>query len=369
MSRSSSLLRHREVVLGPAVLDEQLLGDAVDVHVGRLRREHHRDEQLERALERERDLRVGVLDGEPLDHRPDPLLLRRRPACAAPRDVAPRHLGTATRDRAPRGGHAPPPSRGPAQTRSSAGQPEHVNSLGVGTNSPALMRAIAADSSLSSSGSSRRSNVVETTASGPLEEVVDDLDLVGAGAEARERVDEPLQPVVGLDDLLRRSLGERVRLVVEDERARAVAPEHVEAAVQEHAVVLERERPLGLRVRRASRSAPRAPTRSTRRRTPRSARAPRRSPPGTSCARSRRRATPARARSTSSSRRCTASPISVAFSPPSRPAPCRAPRAARRRARRSSGTSSARRARAPSTRAAAPGAAARRGSGTSSGSR
>ena len=38
----------------------------------------------------------------------------------------------------------------------------------------------------------------------PLEEVVDDLDLLGAGPEAGERVDEPLQPVVGLDDLLRR---------------------------------------------------------------------------------------------------------------------------------------------------------------------
>src|SRR5438105_347159 len=37
-----------------------------------------------------------------------------------------------------------------------------------------------------------------------LEEVVDDLDLVRAGPEARERVDEALQPVVGLDDLLRR---------------------------------------------------------------------------------------------------------------------------------------------------------------------
>jgi len=32
--------------------------------------------------------------------------------------------------------------------------------------------------------------------------VVDDLDLFGACAEARERVDEPLQPVVLVDDLL-----------------------------------------------------------------------------------------------------------------------------------------------------------------------
>ena len=42
------LHRHGEVVLGSPVLLEQVLGDAVDVHVGRLRREHHRDEQLER---------------------------------------------------------------------------------------------------------------------------------------------------------------------------------------------------------------------------------------------------------------------------------------------------------------------------------
>src|SRR5581483_4035211 len=83
----------------------------------------------------------------------------------------------------------------------------------------------------------------------PLEEVVDDLDLVGARAEACERVDEPLQPVARLDDLLRRLLGERVRLVVEYERVRAAAPEDVEPAVQEDAVVLEREGPLGHRAR------------------------------------------------------------------------------------------------------------------------
>ena len=98
-----------------------------------------------------------------------------------------------------------------------------MNSLGVGTNSPARIRPIASESSASSAGTSARANVVETTASGPLEEVVDDLDLVRPGAEAGERVDEPLQPVVGLDDLLRRPLGERVRLVVEDERPRAFA--------------------------------------------------------------------------------------------------------------------------------------------------
>jgi hypothetical protein len=77
--------------------------------------------------------------------------------------------------------------------------------------------------------------------------VVDDVDLLHAGAEARERVDEPLQAVVALDDLLRRPLRQRVRLVVEHERPPAIDVQDVEAAVQEHAVVLEGERPLGPR--------------------------------------------------------------------------------------------------------------------------
>ena len=45
------LERHGEVVLGPAVLEEQLLRDAVHGHVRRLRGEHHRDEQLDRDRE------------------------------------------------------------------------------------------------------------------------------------------------------------------------------------------------------------------------------------------------------------------------------------------------------------------------------
>ena len=77
--------------------------------------------------------------------------------------------------------------------------------------------------------------------------MVHDLDLLGPRPEARERVDEPLEPIVGLDDLLRCALGERVRLVVEDERARPVTVKNVKAAVQQHTVVLERERPLGRR--------------------------------------------------------------------------------------------------------------------------
>ena len=52
MSRSSSSDGYRQVVLRPPVLHEEPLGDAVDVHVGRLGREHHRDEQLERVAKR-----------------------------------------------------------------------------------------------------------------------------------------------------------------------------------------------------------------------------------------------------------------------------------------------------------------------------
>ena len=52
-----------------------------------------------------------------------------------------------------------PGSRGPAQTTSSAGQPAHVNSLGVGENSAARMPAIASESSASRAGSSARSKL------------------------------------------------------------------------------------------------------------------------------------------------------------------------------------------------------------------
>jgi hypothetical protein len=74
--------------------------------------------------------------------------------------------------------------------------------------------------------------------------VVDDLDALCAGAEARERVDEPLQAIVLLDDLRGRRLLEQVRLVVHDERALAVEVHRVDEPVQQHAVVLEREVPL-----------------------------------------------------------------------------------------------------------------------------
>ena len=84
------------------------------------------------------------------------------------------------------------------------------------------MRAIAAESSASSVRDVRRGvNVVDDDVVRPLEELVRDLDLGRTGAQARERVHEPLQPVLRLDDLGRRRALERVRLVVDDERALA----------------------------------------------------------------------------------------------------------------------------------------------------
>ena len=130
---------------------------------------------------------------------------------------------------------------------------------------------------------------------GPLEEVVDDLDLLGAGAEARERVDEALQPVVRLDDLLRRRLADQVRLVVEDERARPVEVQHVEEAVQEHAVVLEREVPLLVDARQRRDAARELGVAVRRDVTRECARAPRRSRSDTRRAPARDRAAQARA--------------------------------------------------------------------------
>ncbi len=263
-------------------------------------------------------------------------------------------------------GYRDSPSRGPAQTRSSAGQSEHANSLGVGRNSPARIRAIAAESSLSSFGTSSAVNVVDTTSSGRSRNWYATSTSLRTCAEADERVHEPLQRVLGLDDLGRRSALERVRLVVDDERPRTVPPEDVEPAANDDAVVLEGERTLGpgaaqardaLREFRAQyastsaaiRSSSSAATSGYHSRTARSS--------------SARGGAAGSSSGTSSSRRWTASPISVAASPP----PARHARHARgtggrARARRSSGTSSARRARARCTRGGARRAPSARGS-------
>src|SRR4051812_38050561 len=68
--------RDGEVILGPPVLLEQRRGDAIDVHVGRLRGEHHGDEQLQLRPEGERDPRVRVRGDQALDDRADTHLLR-----------------------------------------------------------------------------------------------------------------------------------------------------------------------------------------------------------------------------------------------------------------------------------------------------
>ena len=59
-----------------------------------------------------------------------------------------------------------PCSAGPAQTTSSAGHPAQAHSLGRGGNRPSWIRAIAAESSASSSGSCSRRNTASTSASG-----------------------------------------------------------------------------------------------------------------------------------------------------------------------------------------------------------
>ena len=76
-------------------------------------------------------------------------------------------------------------------------------------------------------------------------ERVDDLDLLGAGPETGEGVNEPLEPVVRLDYLCGRSLAEHVRLEVDDEGPLAHPLEDVEAAAEQDTVVEERERALG----------------------------------------------------------------------------------------------------------------------------
>jgi hypothetical protein len=77
--------------------------------------------------------------------------------------------------------------------------------------------------------------------------VVDDLDLVGAGPEARQGIDKPLQPIVVPDDLLGSAFRERVRLVVENERPSPGPVQDIETAVQQDTVLLEGEGHLDLR--------------------------------------------------------------------------------------------------------------------------
>ena len=216
---------------------------------------------------------------------------------------------------APPGAAARSAAAAPRRRRRAPGQPAQAYSLGVGTNSPASNARDRCRQLGLESGHVIRAKTVATTASGTLEEVVDDLDLRRAGAETRERVDEPLQPVLVVDDLLRRALGERVRLVVDDERARPSRVEHVEEAADENVVVLEGE--LALRSRTSSSAATR--------RASGDAQYDATKPPISCSSSSLTRGCHARTRSTStscgsrrsivSSSRCTASPTSSAPSP------------------------------------------------------
>ena len=221
------------------------------------------------------------------------------------------------------------------------------------------MRAIAAESSSSSARTSATVNVVDATSSGRSRNWYATSTSVRPGAEAHERVDEPLERVLGLDDLGRRPPVERVRLVVDDDSARTLAPEDVETAADDHAVVLERERALRPRALQTPRSVGRDPSAqyaSTSRGDPLElllgdvripaadgllelARAA--EPPDRRAARARAGDEPHRR---SRSRRDRSS---------ARPSRRVRGAAARERARRSSGTSSARRARARCTRGGA----------------
>ena len=168
------------------------------------------------------------------------------------------------------------PRRGPAHTRSSAGQPEHAKSLGVGRKSPSRIRAITAPSSASRAATSACGERPGDHVLRRLEELVDDLDVGRPRAHARKRIDRALAAVLVLDDLRGVTAAEGVRLVVEDQRSRAVSPEHVEAAVQEDALEQEGERSLHANAVELRDPARERRSRSRRRPSPVPARAPRR---------------------------------------------------------------------------------------------
>jgi hypothetical protein len=178
MSRSSSLERDCEVVLGALVLLEQLLGDAVDVHVGRLRREHHRDEQLEVGLVEKRDLASGY------SARSRSMIGRIRARLGPTRRRASDELRARAelthtiRRIAGLGGR-----RGPRRRRRARGSVSRRTRSESAGRLP-LDPAIAAESSASSPGKLRAEQGRDSARFRPFEELVDDLDLLGAGAEA-----------------------------------------------------------------------------------------------------------------------------------------------------------------------------------------
>ena len=220
------------------------------------------------------------------------------------------------------------------------------------------MRAIAAESSASSVGTSASVNVVETTSFGCSRNWYATSTSL---APARRHTSAYTSRCSVYSDSMisrRRSALERVRLVVDDERVLAFAPEDVEAAANDDAVVLECERPLAAERREPRHPSARGRTRSTRRQGSRPDRAPRTTPPRTTREPFRRaRLAPEPPDRRERHARGADGPhrrSRVAASLPSRSRQTRLARAAgaRGRARRSSDRSSARRARERCTTAA-----------------
>ena len=209
-------------------------------------------------------------------------------------------------------------------------------------NSPARMRAIASESSASSAGVSARSRTSpRPTSSGRSRNWY--TTSTSSAPSRRHASAYTSRWTRYSDSTTSRGLGavEDVALVVEDERLPLLAPEDVEPAVQEDAVVLERERPLRARALEPAMRSRERPTRSTRRRARRSGRAPRRSRSGTTSAPASSSCAAVgaggRRAGISSSSRWTASPISF----PARPPPTRLRRSARGATGRSPSTRSA----------------------------
>ena len=228
---------------------------------------------------------------------------------------------SARRAAAPRRRNYEPRRLGPAQTRLSAGQVEQAYSLGVGRNSPDWIAAIARGQLLLQVA--RLIGLVRGRYElvGSLEELVDDLDLVGSGAQSGKGVDEALQAIFALDDLARvrrprgRSSCSRLRAPCRRPRGRRrgrpcrSTPSCSNA--NERSTVAPREgRPGGARSR----------SRSTRRRASRSAATSSSVAVGTGRARPQRARPAAAGRRDRASSRITVhgmSPISVAASPAS----------------------------------------------------
>ena len=209
--------------------------------------------------------------------------------------------------------------------RAPGSRSRRTRSASGGTRRPGCGRSRRRDAS-SSRGASSAVKIARDDGVGILEEVVDDLDLARARAQAGDRVDDLLRQVLLLDDLGRVAAEQRVRLVVEHERPRRPRA-RARRAGRSRARRRARTRTAARAGRRgARRCAPRAPSRVYERDEVADPRqlvvGDGRIPVAHERLELRRRSGAAgAARSTSSSSRCTASPISVGCRPPSPVAP------------------------------------------------